>query len=416
MDNEPRRLSPRGMALYSVASIGGGFFYIFNNAVLPLLIPSSNVLLVNLMSSTRSIEGAVIQPVVGAWSDRIWTRLGRRRPFMLIAMPLCALFMALTPLAAPNLALTVTCIFAFSLLFNVAADPYAALQADIAPPAQRPTLSAVAKVVELAGQVSLGLLLTLGLFGKHIPLVAYPIVAAVILLTFLITVVGVPERREDVHLEPRHRLGEYLAALQGHRQALRYLVALFLYNVGINTVQVNLTRFAMRELGVSEEGKAVLLFMLLVLVTGLFALPAAWLAARVGLKRVIAGGMVLIAVATPFTLVAHTMAQVLPALLVAGVGNAALSVLTWPLLTMLVPPERVGVFAGLKTSAESISALFTAVVAATMVGIWSYRSIFVVLLVAIVASLAVFATIRVEQPTPPTAAATPIDIAVAAPK
>src|SRR5919205_267027 len=190
MDNEPRRLSPRGMALYSVAAIGGGFFYIFNNAVLPLLLSrlTGNVLLLNLMSNTRSIEGAVIQPVVGAWSDRIWTRLGRRRPFMLIAMPLCALFVAL------------------------------------------------------------------GLFGKRIPLVAYPIVAAVILLTFLITIVGVPERREDVHLEPRHRLGEYLAALQGHRQALRYLVALFLYNVGINTIMVNLTRFARHELGTSKSG------------------------------------------------------------------------------------------------------------------------------------------------------------------
>jgi sugar phosphate permease len=82
---------------------------------------------------------------------------------------------------------------------------------------------------------------------------------------------------------------------------------------------------------------------------------------------------------------------------------------------MLVPPERVGVFAGLKTSAESISALFTAVLAAVMVGLWGYRSIFVVLLVAIVASLAVLATIRVEQPTPRTAAAAPIDVAVAAP-
>jgi sugar phosphate permease len=82
---------------------------------------------------------------------------------------------------------------------------------------------------------------------------------------------------------------------------------------------------------------------------------------------------------------------------------------------MLVPPERVGVFAGLKTSAESISALFTAVLAAGMVGLWGYRSIFVVLLVAIVASLAVFATIRVEQPTPQTAPAMPIDVAVAAP-
>src|ERR687883_1644418 len=207
MDNEPRRLSPRGMALYSVASIGGGFFYVFNNAVLPLLIPSTNVLLVNLLSNTRSIEGAVIQPVVGAWSDRSWTRLGRRRPFMLIAMPLCALFMALTPLA-PSLPLIVACIFAFSLLFNVAADPYAALQADIAPPAQRPTLSAVATVVQLAGQVSLGLLLSLGLLGKHIPLVAYPIVAAVILLTFLITVVAVPGRRGGVLLGAPPPVGE----------------------------------------------------------------------------------------------------------------------------------------------------------------------------------------------------------------
>jgi hypothetical protein len=80
MDNEPRRLSPRGMALYSVAAIGGGFFYIFNNAVLPLLLSRllpGNLLLVNLMSNTRSIEGAVIQPVVGAWSDRIWTWTSR---------------------------------------------------------------------------------------------------------------------------------------------------------------------------------------------------------------------------------------------------------------------------------------------------------------------------------------------------
>src|ERR671935_771529 len=223
MDNEPRRLSPRGMALYSVAAIGGGFFYVFNNAVLPLLIPSNNVLLINLLSNTRSIEGAVVQPVVGAWSDRTWTRLGRRRPFMLIAMPLSALFMALTPLA-PNLALIVVCIFLFSLLFNVAADPYTALQADIAAPAQRPLLNAVATVVQLAGQVSLGLFVALGPFKKSIPPAAYAVVAAGMLLTFLVTIVGVPERREDVHLEPHHRLGEYVAALQSHRQALRFLV------------------------------------------------------------------------------------------------------------------------------------------------------------------------------------------------
>ena len=116
-----------------MAAAGSGFYAAFNNAALPLLIPSHNVLLINLLSNTRSIEGTIVQPLVGAWSDRIWTPLGRRRPFMLVAMPISAVFMAATPFA-PGLAGAVACIVLFSLFFNVASDPYTALQADIAPP------------------------------------------------------------------------------------------------------------------------------------------------------------------------------------------------------------------------------------------------------------------------------------------
>jgi Na+/melibiose symporter-like transporter len=391
-------LSKKTMAQYSVASIGTGFFYAFNNAVLPLLIPSTNVLLVNLMSNTRSIEGTVIQPVVGAWSDRIWTRLGRRRPFMLVAMPLSALFMAITPLA-PNLAGIVACIVAFSLLFNVAADPYAALMADISRPEQRPTLNAVAIVVQFVGQVGLTLVLAFGPFGKVIPALAYPLVAAGILITSLITVATVRERRESAHIEPRRRLGEYVAALQSHRQAMRYLVALFFYNTGINTIQVNLTRFAIHVLHVSDSD-ALKLFLIVILITGLLTVPAAWVAERVGVKPVIIAGMLLIAVAASSAFVVTTIAQVIPVLVVAGIGNACLS-LAWPLLTLLVPPERIGVFAGLKTSAESLSAFFSSFVAAAMVDAWGYRSIFTVLLVAIVASLVTLLPIRVtDQPAP----------------
>jgi Na+/melibiose symporter-like transporter len=385
-------LSKKTMAQYSVASIGAGFFYAFNNAVLPLLIPSNNVLLVNLMSNTRSIEGTVIQPVVGAWSDRIWTRLGRRRPFMLVAMPLSALFMALTPLA-PSLAGIVACIVAFSLLFNVAADPYTALMADIARPEQRPTLNAVALVVQFVGQVGLTLVLAFGPFGKHLPALAYPLVAGGILITTLITVATVPERREWAHIEPRRRLDEYVAGLRSHRQAMRYLVALFFYNTGINTIQVNLTRFARSVLHVSDSD-ALKLFLIVILFTGLLTVPAARLAERVGVKPVIIAGMLLIAVAASSAFVVTTVAQVIPVLIVAGIGNACLS-LAWPLLTLLVPPERIGVFAGLKTSAESLSAFFSSFVAAAMVDAWGYRSIFTVLLVAIVASLVTLLPIRV---------------------
>jgi len=393
-------LSKKAMAQYSVASIGTGFFYAFNNAVLPLLIPSNNVLLVNLMSNTRSIEGTIIQPIVGAWSDRTWTRLGRRRPFMLVAMPLSALFMAITPLA-PNLAGIVACIVAFSLFFNVAADPYTALMADIARPEQRPTLNAVAIVVQFVGQVGLTLALAFGPFGKHIPALAYPLVAAGILVTVLITVATVPEQRESAHIEPRHRLGEYVAALQSHRQAMRYLVALFFYNTGINTIQVNLTRFAIKVLHVSDSD-ALKLFLIVILVTGLLTVPAARVAERIGIKPVIIAGMVLIALAASSAFVVTTITQVVPVLIVAGIGNACLS-LAWPLLTLLVPPERVGVFAGLKTGAESLSAFFSSFVAAAMVGAWGYRSIFTVLLVAIVASMVTLLPIRVAAQQAPVA-------------
>ena len=396
MNNDIPRLTPRRIALYSVAAFGGGVFYAFNNFVLPLILPSNNTLLVNLMSNTRSIEGAIVQPVVGAWSDRIWTRLGRRRPFMLVAIPISALAMALTPLA-PSLAATVGFIVLFSLLFNVAADPYNALQGDIAPPGQRPYLNAVATVVGFVGQIAFGLFIALGPFGKHIPLLVYPLAAALIAASFLVTVATVRERRQDVHLEPRRPLGEYVVSLRAHRQAMRYLIAMFLFNVGINTIQVNLTRYATRVLGVSD-GDAVLLAMILLLITALFTIPAAWVARRLGLKATIMAGMALMAVAACGAIVATTMAQVVPLMVLAGIGNATLT-LTWPLLTLLVPQERLGVFAGLGASAGSISALFSGFIAALIVDHWGYRGIFLILLVAIVASLVAFSTIKVARGT-----------------
>ncbi len=377
-----QRIGTGRMALYSVASIGSGIFNAFNNFVLPLLLTGAPPLVVNLLSNTRSIEGTVVQPVVGAWSDRIWTGLGRRRPFMLVAMPLSALFMALAPLA-PNLAITAACIVLFSLLYNIASDPYNALQADIAPVEQRPLLNAVANVVTLVSQA--GLLLALA-GRQHFPSLLYPVVALGILATFLVTIVGVPERREQVQIEPRHTLREYVAALRSHRQAMWYLLALGLYNVGVNTILVNLTRYATQVLRVSD-GDALKLSLVLVLLTGLFIVPAARLAARLGIQRVLAGGLVLIAVAAALAILAQSVLQILPILVVAGVGNACYNALSWPLLTTLVPPQRVGVFAGLKSAAESVSAFFSSFLAAAMVAAWGYRSIFLVLLVSVVAAL-----------------------------
>src|SRR5258708_14131547 len=84
---------PRTRALlYSAGSVGAGAFFAFNNFVLPQLLKAAGAgdLLTGLLASTRSIEGAIIQPTIGALSDRTRTRLGRRRPYLLVGIPLSA--------------------------------------------------------------------------------------------------------------------------------------------------------------------------------------------------------------------------------------------------------------------------------------------------------------------------------------
>src|SRR5438552_17418843 len=130
--HEDQRLSAKTSLLYAAGSIGTCAFYAFNNFVLPPILKSFGApdLVIGLLSSTRSIEGALIQPTVGALSDRVWTRFGRRRPFILIAIPISAVFF-LVAAGAPNLVTLAVSIFLFSIFFNTAIDPYAALLADV---------------------------------------------------------------------------------------------------------------------------------------------------------------------------------------------------------------------------------------------------------------------------------------------
>ncbi|MBI3741745.1 MAG: MFS transporter, partial [Chloroflexi bacterium] len=92
------RLSRVGTLAYSLGLFAAGTYYAFNNFTLPLYLSiyTSNAILIGWLSSTRSFEQSIIQPLVGAWSDRTWTRVGRRAPFFLSTMPLVALILLFT--------------------------------------------------------------------------------------------------------------------------------------------------------------------------------------------------------------------------------------------------------------------------------------------------------------------------------
>ena len=392
---------------YSVASLGLGGFYGFNNATLPLILSrfTDNPLLIGLLSNTRSIEGAFLQPLIGAWSDRLRTPLGRRRPFMLVGLPLAA-FGLLLAARAPTLPLLVAAVIGFSLCFNVAVDPYVALLADRFPPARRSAVNGVAALASLVGTI-LALLGAAALAQRDRLPLAFALVAAVLLGTGAVTVATVREPPAPLrpgttvrNASPRANARAFVATVLRHRAACRLLLVLFCYRFGVNAIVPYLTLFAVRVIG-TDEATAQLLFLGLILTTAVAVVPAGLLAARLGRRPVLRAGIALTVVAALGGLAIRDVPQTLAVVLCAGLGNAAITAIDWPLLTELVPATEVGLFAGLKAASESVALPVAVALASALIGQWGYRACFVVVAAGALAALGLVRLLTETMTTPP---------------
>lgn len=382
-------LDKRTTALYSAGSIGAGAFFAFNNFVLPPILKSFGApdLLTGLLSSTRSIEGVVIQPTVGAISDRIWTPLGRRRPFMLIGIPLSAIFFLVAGFYAHTLLGLAIAIFLFSVFFNAAVDPYAALLADIAPVTERGLLSGVSTGVQVFAQVVFLVIVSRAAADGEVPLWTYALVAAVMVVTFGATIFGIKERRGNVVKAEHHSLGQYVRAVASHGQAMRYLITVFVYQFGINAVIPYLTLFLIDDIHVGAD-TAFAVAGLTMFITAVSAVISGKLAERFGSRAILAAGWSILVLAAIGGTLVTDLPQTLVVVVLAGTGNGAATAMAWPLLTELIPPDETGVFAGLKAAADSIALPLSVVVAAELfLPRFGYRGIFAMLAINIAVAL-----------------------------
>jgi Na+/melibiose symporter-like transporter len=388
-------ISLRTMLVYSAGSIGSGAFFAFNNFILPLVLKGLGApdLLFGLLSNTRSIEGVVIQPTVGALSDRIWTRFGRRRPFIAAGIVLSAVFFLVGSASTTSLVGLAVSIFLFSIFFNAAIDPYAALLADITPLHQRSLLSGLSQGIQLLGQVGFLLLLVVLTDNKTGPPWTYWAVAALLVGTFAVTVAGIHERREVAERAEHVALRTYLKLALSHGQALRFLGALFVFNFGFAAVIPYLTPFLTADIHLSDQ-LAIGLAALSLLVTAVTAVAWGRVADRWSQKRVLAIGWAILVVAAFGGTVIHELAETIVVVILAGIGNGAQTAVAWPLLTSLIDPDESGIFAGLKAAAESVAIPLSVTVAAEVflnpaalnLG---YRGIFFMLAVNMVIALIV---------------------------
>ncbi|MDP2137009.1 MAG: MFS transporter [Candidatus Didemnitutus sp.] len=82
------------------------------------------------------LTGLIVQPIVGYYSDRTWTRLGRRRPYFLAGAILASLALIAMP-NSPTLWMAAGLLWILDASVNISMEPFRAFVGDLLPPKQR---------------------------------------------------------------------------------------------------------------------------------------------------------------------------------------------------------------------------------------------------------------------------------------
>ena len=136
------------------------------------------------------VTGLIVQPIVGAMSDRTVTRWGRRTPYFLVGAILCSLGLLFMPFS-PTLWMAASLLWILDAANNVTMEPYRAFVSDKLPPSQHSlgflTQSAFTGLGQTLAYLTPSLLVVFGMDkdatnGSHIP---HIVVAAFMIGAFM---------------------------------------------------------------------------------------------------------------------------------------------------------------------------------------------------------------------------------------
>ncbi len=345
-----------------ILAIGSGFFaltlvWTLYNAFMPLILGEyidSRAIRGSIMG-LDNLLAVILIPVIGTWSDRLKSPLGGRLPFLVIGMPIAALFFILIPIVSGmSLWLLLVVDILFLLAMTIYRAPVIALMPDHTPPKKRSTANGVINFMGgIGGLLALFVLSPLYDKSQHYPF----LIAGVLLFLALVLLFIVVDRRpkyvesasgeseEAMALQSlKHNLGKlFQVSFRGH---LFILFAIFLYFIGYSGLEAQFTVYAYEHLGTSEADAAFTLgFFSLSFVV--FAIPAGLLGSRLGKSQTMLIGLIFLP--TVFLIMPWiTSLTILKVLLfIGGIGWALINVQAYPLVSDLGGLTKIGFFTGM---------------------------------------------------------------------
>ncbi len=324
------------------------------NAFLPLMYRAfiESRALIGLLMGTDNLIGLLLIPVVGAWSDRVNSPLGRRLPFVLVALPVAALTFFAIPFASAMLWTLIIAEILFTTAMHSYRGPVISLMPDHTPPEKR---SAANGIINLMGGV--GTLIAFGglsLIYDIDPRLTFGIGAVILLFTLAIVFIKADRHPPYIDNSPVEAKNPIREAARGIRVLFRpaysgqllVLAAMLSYFIGFAGLDAMFPIYGVETLGLTE-GRAAFILTTFAGSFLVFALLAGWIGTRLGKVPAMLLGLAIVPVLFLSAIPVRDPFIIGGIFVVAGFAWALVNVQAMPLIADLGGRDRVGFYIGL---------------------------------------------------------------------
>ncbi len=324
------------------------------NAFLPLMYRMfiESRAAIGLLMGTDNLIGLLLIPVVGAWSDRVNSPLGRRLPFVLVGLPLAALTFFAIPFAAALLWTLIITEILFTAAIHSYRGPVISLMPDHTPPEKRSTANGI---INLMGGI--GTLIAFGglsLLYDIDPRLTFGVGAGVLLFTLFI--VWWKSDRHPPYIDntpvasknPIKEAGRGIRLLfkPAYLGQLLVLAAMLSYFIGFAGLDAMFPIYGVETLGLTE-GRAAFILTTFAGSFLVFALLAGWIGTRIGKIPAMLLGLAVVPVLFLSAIPVRDPVIIGAIFVVAGFAWALVNVQAMPLIADLGGRDRVGFYIGL---------------------------------------------------------------------
>ena len=389
--------------------LGFGFFGIsiiwsLYNAYVPIFLKdfALSSFVIGIVMVIDNVFAIILLPYLGALSDKTRTRWGRRKPYIMIGAPLGALFFLLIPLAREHgsLALIMGTIILMNFSMALFRSPVIAFMPDITPSARR---SQANGIINFMG--GLGTLFVY-FAGKILYDINYALPFYVggifMLVASILVILLVPEPdeyrkpleekmplREILKKTSRESFGELVENLKEivaakEKSLLFILLSIFLWFIGFNALETFFTSYAKYYLGISESTGALILgFVALGFL--IFAVPAGFIGAKIGRRKTMSIGLLMISVAVilglylGITMRESSLLILLYSMIffIGGIGWGMVNVNSLPMVVDMTSEEKLGGYTGLYYFSSQAANIVAPPFAGVFIDISGYNSLLI---------------------------------------